>query len=57
MLHAGDSDTTGCIAGAFYGAYYGDKVKLLDNLLDIEFSTIELLLLKSSKPQNYSFLF
>uniref|UniRef100_A0A6C0ACC1 ADP-ribosylglycohydrolase n=1 Tax=viral metagenome TaxID=1070528 RepID=A0A6C0ACC1_9ZZZZ len=25
MLHIGDTDTTGCIAGALYGAYYGDK--------------------------------
>ena len=24
MLHAGDSDSTGCIAGAFFGALYGD---------------------------------
>jgi ADP-ribosylglycohydrolase len=24
MLHVGDSDTTGTIAGAFYGAYYGN---------------------------------
>ena len=24
MLHAGDSDSTGCIAGALFGAYYGD---------------------------------
>ena len=23
MLHIGDSDTTGCIAGGWYGAYYG----------------------------------
>ena len=27
MLHAGDSDTTGCIAGALYGAY-NDNIKL-----------------------------
>jgi len=25
MLHVGDTDTTGCIAGAWYGAYYGFK--------------------------------
>lgn len=25
MLHVGDSDTTGCIAGAWYGAFYGMK--------------------------------
>ncbi len=24
MLHYGDSDSTGCIAGAFFGAYYGN---------------------------------
>lgn len=24
MLHMGDTDTTGCIASALYGAYYGD---------------------------------
>ena len=38
MLHVGDSDTTGCIAGAFHGAYYGNKVKLVDNLKDVEFA-------------------
>jgi ADP-ribosylglycohydrolase len=35
MLHIGDTDTTGCIAGAWYGAYYGmDNVPnhLLNNL-------------------------
>ena len=36
MLHAGDSDSTGCIAGAFYGAYYG-KFDLPKNLYNIEF--------------------
>lgn len=36
MLHAGDSDSTGCIAGAFFGAYYGN-INLPDNLTDIEF--------------------
>lgn len=25
MLHGGDNDSTGCIAGAFYGALYGLK--------------------------------
>jgi ADP-ribosylarginine hydrolase len=36
MLHAGDSDSTGCIAGAFYGAYYG-KFMLPENYHNIEF--------------------
>jgi len=36
MLHAGDSDSTGCIAGALYGAYYGRFV-LPKNLYKIEF--------------------
>lgn len=36
MLHAGDSDSTGCIAGAFYGAYYG-KFDLPKNFYKIEF--------------------
>lgn len=36
MLHAGDSDSTGCIAGAFYGAYYG-KFNLPENMYEIEF--------------------
>ena len=35
MLHAGDSDSTGCIAGAFYGAYYG-KFDLPKNLYSID---------------------
>ena len=35
MLHAGDSDSTGCIAGALFGAYYGN-VNLPSNLIDIE---------------------
>lgn len=26
MLHVGDSDTTGCIAGAFYGAFHSTRV-------------------------------
>ena len=28
MLHVGDSDTTGCIAGSLYGAYHGDKTNI-----------------------------
>jgi ADP-ribosylarginine hydrolase len=36
MLHSGDSDSTGCIAGAFYGAYYG-KFDLPKNYHNIEF--------------------
>lgn len=35
MLHAGDSDSTGCIAGAFFGAYYGN-VNIPNNLSQIE---------------------
>ena len=35
MLHAGDSDSTGCIAGALFGAYYGNA-NLPNNLTDIE---------------------
>ena len=34
-LHSGDSDSTGCIAGAFFGAYYG-KFNLPDNMFNIE---------------------
>ncbi len=35
MLHAGDSDSTGCIAGALFGAYYGN-VNIPENLTHIE---------------------
>jgi ADP-ribosylglycohydrolase len=44
MLHVGDCDTTGTIAGGFYGAYYGQdiiselmskKIKEYDILSDI----------------------
>jgi len=35
MLHAGDSDSTGCIAGALFGAYYGN-VNIPKNLTQIE---------------------
>lgn len=35
-LHAGDSDSTGCIAGAFFGAYYG-KFDLPQNMFNVEF--------------------
>ena len=28
MLHVGDSDTTGCIAGSLYGAYHGKKTDI-----------------------------
>lgn len=38
-LHSGDSDSTGCIAGAFYGAYYS-KFDLPQNMFDIEFYQI-----------------
>ena len=44
MLHSGDSDTTGCIAGAFYGAYHGNIDKLNINKQNIEkINTIETL--------------
>ena len=35
MLHAGDSDSTGCIAGALFGAYWGN-VDIPENLTHIE---------------------
>ena len=35
MLHSGLSHTTGCIAGAFFGAYYG-KTNIPNNLLNID---------------------
>ena len=35
MLHSGLSHTTGCIAGAFFGAYYG-KTNLPNNILKID---------------------
>ena len=35
MLHSGLSHTTGCIAGAFFGAYYG-KTDLPKNILKID---------------------
>ena len=35
MLHSGLSHTTGCIAGAFFGAYYG-KTDLPNNILKID---------------------
>jgi len=37
MLHVGDSDTTGIIAGYLFGSYYGlNKVynKMIDNMID-----------------------
>lgn len=36
MLHAGDSDTTGCIAGSFYGAYYDNSYNELYQKYDID---------------------
>lgn len=39
MLHSGQSHTTGCIAGAFYGAYYG-KTTLPTNLLNLDKNTL-----------------
>ena len=35
MLHSGLSQTTGCIAGAFFGAYYG-KTNIPENLLKLD---------------------
>jgi len=35
MLHSGLSHTTGCIAGAFFGAYYGNS-NLPSNLLNLD---------------------
>jgi ADP-ribosylarginine hydrolase len=44
MLHAGDTDTTGCIAGALYGCFYGfgdiprqsfDNLEKFDELIDL----------------------
>ena len=40
MLHSGQSHTTGCIAGALFGAYYG-KTNLPSNLLDLDKSYID----------------
>jgi len=39
MLHSGQSHTTGCIAGSFFGAYYG-KTNLPSNLLDLDKNVI-----------------
>lgn len=36
MLHAGDTDTTGCIAAGLYGAYYGFGDIKLSLILNIE---------------------
>lgn len=44
MLHGGDTDTTGCIAAGFYGAYYGfgdvnkdliSNIEAIDSIYDI----------------------
>jgi len=37
MLHMGDTDTTGCIAGAMYGALYGMKDVPENFIKDLEF--------------------
>ncbi len=40
MLHSGDTDTTGCIAAGFYGAYYGygDVPKdIINNIENIKY--------------------
>ncbi len=36
MLHVGDSDTTGAIAGAWYGAYYGMEKVPANNFVELE---------------------
>ena len=33
MLHVGDSDTTGCIAGLLYGLYYGGTGSVIDMMI------------------------
>lgn len=45
MLHVGDSDTTGIIAGYLFGSYYGlNKVytKMIDNMIDHKDEVIEI---------------
>lgn len=39
MLHVGDTDTTGCISGAWYGAYYGFKNIPKHYRNEVEFKT------------------
>jgi len=39
MLHIGDTDTTGCIAGAWYGAYYGFEDIPKHHLQYLEYKT------------------
>lgn len=36
MLHGGDNDSTGCLAGAWYGAIYG-----LKNVPEINYKNLE----------------
>ena len=47
MLHIGDTDTTGCIAGAWYGALYGfgdvplnlvKSIEIIDRLKETSFN-------------------
>lgn len=40
MLHIGDTDTTGCIAGAWYGAYYGLDDVPANHLRYLEYKSI-----------------
>lgn len=42
MLHSGLSNTTGCIAGAFFGAYYG-KTNLPSNLLNVDKTILDVI--------------
>jgi ADP-ribosylarginine hydrolase len=37
MLHGGDNDSTGCLAGAFYGALYGFEGVCSNNYATIEY--------------------
>lgn len=37
MLHGGDNDSTGCLAGAFYGALYGFEGVSSNNYQNIEY--------------------
>ena len=58
MIHIGDSDSTGCIAGAFYGILYGFFKIPFNNLQNLEFSktlndTAKKLYIKYQKKNNY----
>lgn len=48
MLHAGDTDTTGCIAASWYGALYGfgdvprNRIEIIENINEIKDLSIKL---------------